>query len=400
MIHGQGLLPQVLSSHGLIKNRMVTMKTNLSPKTAEAAFIALIAVLIAIVTSLHYTTSVQMHNWHEVYRIFFYVPVILAAFRYRVRGGIITALVSIVIYYPHIVFQWGGGFLNNFSRFLQMAMYVVIGLVTGILAEREHREQRRYQRVADELKLSYQRLQEQAEQMAELEDQLRLSERLSVLGELSASLAHEVRNPLASIWGVVEILQDKCGQLEGQTEFMDILVKEVKRLNEVVSNYLALAKKSRVKVTKCSLPAVIRSVVMLLNYRARRAQIRLITQLPDDDVYIRADEGQLRQMLINLVLNAIAAVEDEGDVTISLMKEPDQRRATLAIRDTGVGIAKSNFKKIFHPFYTTKPDGTGLGLSIVKRIADQQNWQLGVESTLNAGTTISIIFPMEYTTHD
>jgi signal transduction histidine kinase len=373
-------------------------------KFSDSGWKILIGVLIIVIAVFHYSTPISYHRFHELYRAFFYLPIILAAFRFQFKGGVVSAVAVILIYFPHVVFQWGGDFLFNFSRFLQMVMYLVVGGVAGSLAARESNERKKYQQATWELEKSYEKLKFQSEKIAELDEQLRNSERLSILGELAASLAHEVRNPLGSIWGVVEILKDEFKKEDKNSDFLKILIDEVKRLNQVVENYLSLAKQPRMTLSQCNIRDVVQSVIYLLSYKARKQGIVLDIDFPEKDLFVNANESQLQQILINLVLNSMAAIPDDGTVTVKAGLHPmdgpftDSEESTslyLSVIDTGGGIHPNDREKIFKPFYSTRNDGTGLGLSIVKRIVDQNKWKIKVESTPGQGTTITIVFPLE-----
>jgi signal transduction histidine kinase len=373
-------------------------------QNSDNKWLGLISFLIIVVAVLHYTTPTKLYYLHELYRAFFYFPIILAAFRYQFKGGLTAAVVVILLYLPHVVFQWGGNILFNFSRFLEMVMYIVVGGVAGYLAKRERNERNRYQQTASELEKSYKQLKSQSEKMAEMEEQLRTSERLSILGELAASLAHEVRNPLGSIWGVVEIIKDEWKKEGKDSEFAEILIQEVKRLNQVVENYSNLARQPKLHIKACKLQEVIGSVIYLLNHKAQKQGIQIKTDFPGKPIWINANENQLQQILINLILNSMAAIEDKGTVTIKAEiqhldkkaeKSTDHQVVRLSIIDSGHGIDPVAKEKIFDPFFTTREDGTGLGLSIVKRIADQNRWNIAVETALGRGTKITITFPWE-----
>lgn len=373
-------------------------------QNSNRRWILLISLLIILIASLHYSTTIKLHYLHELYWTFFYIPIILAAFRFQFKGGIISAVIVIVLNLPHVVFQWGGDLLFNISRFLEMVIYIVVGAVAGHLAGGERKERKKYQQAATELEWSYEQLKVQSEQLAEMEEQLRASERLSILGELAASLAHEVRNPLGSIWGVVEILKDDCKKEGRISEFTEVLIQEVKRLNLVVENYLNLARQPKLHAKACNLLEIVQSVIYLLNYKARRQGIQLVTNFPDEPIWIKANESQLQQILINLILNSMAAILDKGTVTIRAeIRDFDQavvpsarhNLARLSVIDTGHGIDPATKEKIFNPFFTTQTDGTGLGLSIVKRIVDQNKWKINVESEPGKGTAITITFPSE-----
>lgn len=368
-------------------------------KLTENALKILIGALIILVAILHYSTPTSYHWFHEIYRAFFYLPIILAAFRFQLKGGVYSALAVILIYLPHVVFQWGGDFLFNFSRFLQMVMYLVVGAVAGCLAARESNERKKYQQATLKLEGSYEKLKIQSEKIAELDEQLRNSERLSILGELAASLAHEVRNPLGSIWGVVEILKDECQEENKNSDFLKILIDEVKRLNQVVENYLSLARQPRMVLSQCNIRDVVQSVIYLLSYKARKQGIVLDFDIPEKELFVTANESQLQQILINLVLNSMAAITDDGKVTIKVQvfsaDSEENACLYLSVIDTGKGIHPNDREKIFKPFYSTRNNGTGLGLSIVKRIVEQNKWRMKVDSALGHGTTFTIIFPLE-----
>jgi len=373
-------------------------------ETVNKYWIYTISILIVTIAILHYRTPTKIHYLHELYRAFFYIPIILAAFRFQFNGGMLSAVAVILIYFPHVVFQWGGGFLYNSSRILEMVMYLLVGGLVGKLVERERNERKKYQRTASELNRSFQQLKVQSEKLAEMEEQLRSSERLSVLGELAASLAHEVRNPLGSIWGVVEILKEECKKSGKDSEFTNILIDEVKRLNHVVENYLSLARKQKLYVKDCNLHDVVQSVVYLLNYKAKKQGIELTVELPSEKILINANEPQLQQILINIILNSIAAIPEKGSVTVKAdfdlpensSNEADRKRSVrLSIIDTGQGMKPGEINNIFKPFYTTRENGTGLGLSIVKRIVDENKWKIDVTSTPGKGTIVTITFPAE-----
>jgi signal transduction histidine kinase len=366
-------------------------------KQNEKIWIYLVGVLVVAVAVLHYSTPVHLHHMHELYRAFFYLPIIVAAFRFQLKGAITTSVAIIIVYYPHVAFQWRGDFLYNFSRFLEMIMYLFVGAIAGYLASREKKERENYLQTAHELKKSYKQLKEQSEKIAEIEDQLRTSERLSVLGELAASLAHEVRNPLGSIWGVVEILKEDKKKAGENSEFLDVLVKEVQRLNQVVENYSNFARKPELFYKTINLQDVVQSVVYLISYKARKHNVKLNVEFPEKPIFISANEGQIQQVIINLILNSISAIIDSGSITLKAEHAElnNNKTVALSVIDNGKGMAVKTIGKIFKPFFTTKKDGTGLGLSIIKRIVDQNKWKIEINSIPSMGTTVIIHFPLE-----
>ena len=362
--------------------------------------IFIITILVVIISFFHYFTSIQAPHLHAIYARAYYIPIILAAFWYYLKGGIVTSVVVGLVYLPHVIFQWGGG-LANLTRFLEIVMFIVVGSLPGHMVQRVKEQRNKYQQTALELERSYEKLTEQTGRLLEMEDQLRSSDRLAVMGELSASLAHEVRNPLGSIRGTVDILRKQFPPGGEHMEFFKILVQEVNRLNEVVERYLGLAKLKRQKMADHNLIQVVDSVVDLLSTKARKKKIDLIVVKSSEIITVFTDETLLRQIFLNILLNAMASIEGHGRIIISpsLKKDSpkagmsDHTYASVSISDTGAGIPESEIENVFKPFYTTKTEGTGLGLAIAKRSLEQLGGEIKLESKEGAGTIVTITIP-------
>jgi len=378
-----------------------------SERKNQILWIIFIAAMVIGISLLHYTTSTMKWQYHLIYMQSYFVPILFAAFRFGIKGGLGTAIAISLIYFPHIMLQWGGLVETNLMRFLQILLFNIIGYITGLKAQRENEEKMRYQRAARELEKSLHLLKKQSEELEELEEQVRLADRLAVVGELSASLAHEVRNPLSAIRGAVEILQDELPREKQTAEFFQILLQEIERLNQVMENYLGLARRQTYRITLFDLREVIQNVHFLLQSRARKESISLKINLPDEPLMVEADPNQVRQILINLVLNALQAMDRPGEVLIEARHTPsppkssdgkspgqsDQNYIQLCVQDQGKGMAPEEIEKIFDPFYTTKSNGTGLGLAIVRRIVEQNRWDIKVESEPGKGTRFILKFP-------
>jgi signal transduction histidine kinase len=296
--------------------------------------------------------------------------------------------------------QWGGIVENNLLRFLQIALFNVMGYLTGIKTQKESEEKARTQRALKDLEESLAKLRQQSEKLSDLEEQLRLADRLSIVGELTASLAHEVRNPLGAIRGAVEILQEEFGDQVKKTDFFRILIEETERLNSVVDNYLSFARKQDQKKSQYDAREVVKNSTLLLSSKARKSKIQFKIELPPSPVNLKGDPGNLRQLLVNLELNAVQAMNNGGEIQIvgELLDggNSEQRKMLrLTIKDQGTGINESDLEEIFKPFFTTKSEGTGLGLSIVKRIADENHWQITVASKPDSGATFTLLIPVD-----
>ena len=368
----------------------------------------IIAALVILVTVLHYSTPTMKWQYHLIFMQSYFIPIILGAFQFGIRGGLGTAIAVSFLYFPHIMLQWGGLVEGNLMRFLQIVLFNVIGYLTGLKAQNEKEEKSRYQNTAEQLEKTLQKIREQSVRIEEMEDQLRQADRLAVVGELSASLAHEVRNPLGSIRGIVDILKDELPTNKEMANFLNIMVQETERLNEVVENYLRFAGQKSSQVISFDIREIIKNTELLLANRARKNQIIIKTRLPEKELPLTGVPGQLQQVLMNLALNSIQAMPDGGDLSVEVerlgTKSQDGEKASdskktneirISISDNGKGISEPDIEKIFKPFYTTRQDGTGLGLAIVKRIIDQNNWRIEVESEINKGSIFSIFIPVE-----
>ena len=353
-------------------------------------FIFIEILLIAGITFLHYNTPTTSRHWHELYKVLYFLPIILAAFRYGLRGGLSCAMIVTVLYLPHVMFQWGGDFLTNLSRFLMIVLYNLVGALTGFLWQKERAERNRYQEAAKQLQVSLKQLQEQTEQLTDIENQLLSSERLATLGELTANLAHEVRNPLGSIRGVAEILCDESKD-NSQQKFVNILLKEVQRLDRVVANYLSYATPQADTKELKSVRPIVDSVLALVGPELRRHQIQTHIQIQPPDAQLYCDEIQLRQAILNVILNAVAACEDGGKITTRINRN-ENGSVHIAISDNGHGLSESATKHLFEPFFTTKPNGTGLGLAITKRIVEGHGGLISATGNDSGGTTIIMEF--------
>jgi signal transduction histidine kinase len=352
----------------------------------------LIGGLVIVIAVLHYATPTMRWQYHLIYMQSFFLPILIGAFQFGVRGGLGTAIAVSFIYFPHIMLQWGGFQETNLMRFLQILLFNAIGYITGVLSEQRMAENRKYRQAAAELERSLQRLKEQSDQLAELEEKLRVADRLAVVGELTASLAHEVRNPLGAIRGATEILQEELPHEAKASEFFKILIEETDRLSNVVENYLSLARKHASVRAQMEIAAIAGDVLRLFAYSTRKAGIRARVVAPDYPVFVWGDPIHLRQILANLVLNAIQAMKEGGELTIRIFTEGND--AILEVSDSGPGIPPEKLEEIFRPFFTTKTNGTGLGLSIVKRLVDQNGWSISVESEQGRGSTFRIRMSM------
>lgn len=228
----------------------------------------------------------------------------------------------------------------------------------------------------------------------ELEQKVRNSDRLAAVGELSASIAHEIRNPLAAISGSVEVLQREL-ELDGENHrLMGLIMKESQRLNKILTDFLTYARMGRPAYNKVELCHIVADIRELL--RRREAVPDNLTISFDTDesiVYVVGDEDLIRQLIMNLAINACESFEGRpGEVAFQLGIEANGRNVWLIVRDNGPGIEPSLQEKIYQPFYSTKKSGTGLGLAIVHRICNVLRLRLDLDSRPGHGTSFKVWF--------
>ncbi len=222
-----------------------------------------------------------------------------------------------------------------------------------------------------------------------MEDHVRRVDKLASLGEMAAGLAHEIKNPLASLCGSIQLLQQDtdCGTVNDR--LMQIILRESERLNALVSEFLLFAKPPRDNIDIIQLDKELDEIVTLFkNDCGCRDRINITTELVAD-FKVAMDPVRLRQVLWNLLLNAADAIEKQGHINIK-MYPLKRRHVCITITDDGCGMSHKTVKKIFDPFFTTKASGTGLGLSIVHSILQSYNGWLGVYSQPDKGTTFTL----------
>ena len=216
-------------------------------------------------------------------------------------------------------------------------------------------------------------------------------QKLELIGTLAASLAHEIRNPLTGIKGLIQLLGETHTDEKDQ-KYFSVIGQEINRINEIVSEFLILGKPSAVKTDLIDLRDIITELIPLIDYEAKRNQHHLSIILPDDPIYIKGSKDQMKQVVLNITKNAIEAMKEKGIITIML--EVVENKAQLSISDTGQGISPKQMKRIFNPFYTSKETGTGLGLVICKRIIESNDGHIEIKSKLNKGTIVIIQLPI------
>jgi two-component system sensor histidine kinase PilS (NtrC family) len=226
-----------------------------------------------------------------------------------------------------------------------------------------------------------------------MEAEVKRKEKWAFIGELSASIAHELRNPLASLKGAIEMLREKKVSQEHADHLMTIALSEMDRLNGIITDFLLYARPQELNKQPFDLHESLRNVVTLLQRSESKGENVTISTKLDGSLFITGDSRQIQQVFWNLGINAVDAIADGGDVDIYTKR--NNNSVEVIFKDNGTGISKSDMDKVFYPFFTTKEKGTGLGLSIAQKIAEEHGGKIEVESAgIGRGTTFRVMFPV------
>ncbi len=477
---------------------------------AKKRDILIIAALLTIITLLHYYTDVGATAVHILYRRLYYIPIIYAALRFGLRGGVATSAAASLLFAPHVVFGLGfeGTLVDNW---LEIVLFNVVGVVAGSLVEAERRQAINYERVSSQLETAYNKLEDRAialsalqnytrsvlesttsavlsvdrglkiatanraaseifgieeeemigselhvlcsvdndlceqvrrvvsgerervdtemsltnakgrvvpvtvsisphkdlagrkigavvsmedlSEVRELTEQLLRADRLAVMGELVAGVAHEVRNPLGTIKASLQLLERESPNVPGLEELAPVMKQEIDRLDRVIKALLDFGRPSKPVFAETDVADVLGDVIIFISQYARGSKVQLVSHVPEGLPRAWADEEKLKQVFINLIFNAVQAMPNGGTVTVEATAEEGFVR--VSVSDTGAGMSQDLLHKIWDPFYTTRPEGTGLGLPIVHRIVDEHRGYISVESEVGRGSTFVVRLPTE-----
>ncbi len=234
-------------------------------------------------------------------------------------------------------------------------------------------------------------------EIKDLNEEVARHKRLVALGKLSAGIAHEIRNPLSSIRGLAQFVYNSFSKSDERKEDLNTIIQEVDRLNKLVAQVLDYAKLKVLNLASFSLSNLINKIVELFKQEIKNKQIKFNLEISPDISLIQADEDQIRQILMNIIINAIQAITEKGEIKIKTEKSllKGKPAIKLIIEDNGIGIVDKDLNQIFDPFFSTKEKGSGLGLSIVYKLVEGHQGEIKVESKEGEGTKFIIFLPQK-----
>ncbi len=326
--------------------------------------IGITAVLIAAISFLHYSTPVMRHYRHIFYQELYFLPLLLAAFWFGLRGAITASLSVTAVYAPFIAMHWQHFSPDDFARLVETLLFNVVAVVLGILRDRERNEQQR----------------------------LREAECLATMGRALSAVAHDMKTPLIAIGGFTRLAQKKLPSTDPIYEKLDIVVHETQRLENMVKDMLDFAKPLELNPEPVNLNDVVRECLAIVDGAAASSKIRIDTNLTREVPPVICDTMRIKQVMINLLMNAIQASSENESILIQTRREDGE--VMIDVTDAGSGIPEDKEQEIFTPFFTTKKDGTGLGLPIARKILEAHHGQLLLLRNPQRGVTFRVVLPM------
>ena len=345
--------------------------------------ISALGALILLVSALHFLTPVDSLVLHQIYQRLYYIPIILAALRYGWRGGLGAAGLASLSYLPHIALHWQHqNYDYALNQYAEIALFFVIGIVTGWLGDQKRREHERAERINSELQKAYSDLRQTVGQLLQ-------AERLSSLAEIASGVVHEIRNPLGAIKGAVEILEDELAKDSPRREFARIAKTEVERIDKLVQEFFHFARAKEPNRQPTDANEIIHAVKVIIENQAAAQAVEISEELGENLPLVSLDAEQIKQVLLNLAINALQAMPEGGKLIFRTYHKDN--KLYVETEDTGGGIDEVVKTKIFDPFFTTKDKGLGLGLSVVYKIVNRHDGRIEIFDT-SKGTKFLLTF--------
>jgi signal transduction histidine kinase len=350
-------------------------------------------IIVIVMLLFGYIYYNVLKSYHDLYIILFFYPLMYAALTYRLRGVLISGVAFLAIVIPH-------GFLLEHDAYAvvrTMLFALFAFLISSLGATLLNYLERQLDSYREIVYLN-QELNKYINQLEKMQRQLIQSEKMNALGELSASVAHEINNPLAGVLVYAKLLQK---QVNSGTIKKDELITNLSKIenavtycSNIVRSLLNFARQTEPSLNPVKIPDVIDQVMTLVGHQAQIKRITVVRKEENPLPPVMADFAQIQQVFVNIVVNAIQATAEGGKLTITVTSEDGSVKT--AFSDTGVGIKPEHMEKLFTPFFTTKADvkGVGLGLSVSYGIVERHGGKIEVQSEFGIGSTFTVILPI------
>lgn len=356
-----------------------------APGLSRDIWLGVLAAMVLLLGALHHLAAPHLMHWVYVLQRLYYIPIALAGLILGWRGGLIIALLAGAAYTTGTPPIWTLSRVDVLDELLEVCIFCLVGILCGALTDRLRRQTTILQTTSDQLRQAHEELEKNFERV-------KRAERIYSLAQLSAGLAHEIRTPLASLEGAATLVQRENQSDERRREFLEIIQKESRRLNRLLTSFLEFAKPRPPELKVIEIGELLDSVIILVRHQCDASRLELGRYVDPELTTVECDPEQMKQVLINLVMNACQAMPLGG--TVSLEAQHDGTSVNIDVHDQGGGIEESNLEKIFDPFFTTKESGTGLGLSVAHQIVSQHKGLLSIARNSPQGVTVRVSLPL------
>ena len=320
--------------------------------------------MIAAILCLHHFTLPQEAYLHAVYRILFYLPLILGGLWFGLRGALLVCGTVLVLFLPYLLMYWKGFTLGNFDELLEGILFIVAAIVLGLLVERQRQAQ--IARAG--------------------------AERLAAVGKAVSEIAHDMKTPLVAIGGFSSQVARTLEAGDPRQRKLEIVIRETQRLESMVREMLDFGKPLELQSSRKNLNDIVLDSIETSQPLAGKSGVELEARLEPSLPEIGLDAARMKQVLLNLIANAVQASPPGERVRITTA--PGRNFLSIEVSDSGEGIKDEHLENIFRPFFTTKKEGTGLGLPIVKKIVEAHGGKVSFRSNPSKGITFVISLPL------
>lgn len=330
------------------------------------------------------------------YWIVFFLPIIIAASNLNLKATLATCSAALLLFIGHLpphMYLTKKSLLEEFPELFGFGvMFFMVGTLVQTFANQYHRQLEQKQQLNVKLLENQRNLRDSLQRLEATEDRLRTKERLASLGELSAGIAHEIRNPLGIISSSAQLLEGEVTNADSR-QLLDIIREESARLNGLITDFLIFGRQLEPQRQNCDLAALVERILERLRTTAEQKGVSLCFQRDCQNCEALVDVDMMQQVLLNLLLNALDATPSQGEITVIVTSA--ENRIEILVRDNGCGIQPALQEKIFNPFFTTKSHGTGLGLANAYKILESHDGSLTVHSVPGEGSTFTLSLPTE-----
>ena len=357
-----------------------------APGVRRDIWLGVLAAMVLLLGTLQHLAAPNLMHWVYVVQRLYYIPIVLAGLILGWRGGLIIALLAGAAYTMGTPPIWTLSRVDVLDELLEVCIFCLVGVLCGALTDRLRKQATILRTTSDQLRQAHEELERNFERV-------KRAERIYSLAQLSAGLAHEIRTPLASLEGAAALVQRENQSDERRREFLEIIQKESRRLNGLLTSFLEFAKPRQPELKMVEIDELLDSVIILVQHQCEASRLDLRRYVDPGLTILECDPEQMKQVLINLVINACQAMPLGGTVLLEAQRAGTS--VNIDVHDQGGGIEEGNLETIFDPFFTTKESGTGLGLSVAHQIVSQHKGLLSIARNSAQGATVRVSLPLQ-----